>query len=101
RQHERADRDVDEEDPGPVERAGERAAEQHAGRAAAAGDRAPDPEREVALLTLGEGGGEDRQRGRGEQRGAEPLEGPEGDQRTLRPGEPVEQRADTEEREAG
>ena len=37
-----ADRDVHPQHPLPAERVGEDAAEQHAGRAAAAGDRAPD-----------------------------------------------------------
>ena len=99
REHERADRNVDEEDPRPAERARERAAEQHAGRAAAARDRAPDAEREVALAAFLERRRQDRQRGRREQRRAEPLQRAERDQRALRPGEAVEQRADREERE--
>ena len=43
---------------------GENAAEQHAGRAAGAGDGAPDAERLVALRALAEGGGDDRERRR-------------------------------------
>jgi MFS family permease len=89
-QHERgdqdrgdADRDVDEEDPGPAEVRGEHAAEEDArGRAAARGG-AVDPEREVALPALGEGGHQERERGRRHQRAAEALEGAEGDQRAL------------------
>ena len=49
------------------------AAEQHAGRGAAAGDGAPDAEREVALAAFVERRHEDRERGRREQRRAEPL----------------------------
>ena len=80
--------------------AGQDAAEQHAGSAAAAGDRAPDAEREVALAALGERRRQDRERRRREQRAAEPLERAEGDQRALRPGEAGEQRADREEGDA-
>ena len=58
------DRDVDEQDPAPVQAAGQDAAEQHPGRAPGAGDGAPDAERAVALGAFGEGGGDDRQRGR-------------------------------------
>ena len=101
RDHEHADRDVDEEDPRPAERARQRAAEQHARRAAATRGRAPDAEREVALAALPEGRGQDRERGRREQRRAEALHGAEGDQRALRPGEPVQQRADREQRQPG
>ena len=94
--HEQADRNVDEEDPGPAQGAGQRAAEQHAGRTAAARGGAPDPESEVALPSFPEGRRQDRQ-GRGrKQRRAESLDGAESDQRALRPREAVEQRADRE-----
>ena len=75
-----ADRRVHEQHPLPAERLGEDSAEQHAGRAARAGHRAPDAERLVALRALGEGGGHDRQRGGGDQRGAEALHGARDDQ---------------------
>ncbi len=88
REHEHADRHVDEEDPRPAEGARERAAEQHACRAAAAGDRAPDAESAVAVASLVEGRRQDRERGRREQGRAEPLQRAEGDQRARRPGEP-------------
>ena len=103
REHEHgdADRHVDEEDPRPTERARERAAEEHAGRCAAAGDRAPDAEREVPLLSFLERGRQDRERRRREQGSTEPLGGAERDQRAFRPGEPVQQRADGEKGEAG
>src|SRR3712207_7073984 len=42
-------------------------------------DRAPHAERAVALLALGEGGGDDRERGRRGQRRAEALQGPRTD----------------------
>ena len=49
-----ADRHVDEQDPLPAGPLGQHAAEQHAGGAAGAGDRAPDAQRLVALGALGE-----------------------------------------------
>ena len=82
-------------------RARQGAAEQHAGGPAATRGGAPDAEGEVALAAFAEGGHQDRQRGRREQRGAEALKRAEGDQRGLRPGEPVEQRGDGEERQPG
>ena len=74
------DRDVDPQHPLPAEVFGQHAAEQDAGGAAGAGDRAPDPQRFVALGAVAEGGGDDRERGGGEDRGAEPLDGAGGDQ---------------------
>ena len=69
-----ADGQVDEEDRAPVDELGQHAAEQHADRGAGAADRAPDAQR---LGTLGavEGARDDRQRRRGQQRGAEALSG--------------------------
>ena len=66
-----------------LEGARQHAAEQDASRGAAARDRAPDPEREVALAALGEGRRQDRQRGRREQRCAEALQRAEDDQRSF------------------
>ena len=54
--------------PSASQAGGEHAAEQHAGRAAGARDRAPDAERPVALLAFGEGGRDDRQRRRRDDR---------------------------------
>ena len=99
-EHERTDRHVDEEDPRPAEGTRERAAEQHARSAAAAGDGAPDAEREVAVASFLEGRRQDRERRGREQSRAEPLQRAEGDQRALRPGETVEQREDREDRRA-
>ena len=95
-----ANRDVDEEDPRPGERARQEAAEQHAGRGAAAGDRAPDAERDVALAALGEGRRQDRERGGREQRAAEALGRAEGDQRRLATRRSRRQGADREEGDA-
>ena len=96
REHEYADGDVDEEDPGPAECAGQRATEQDAGCATASGGCAPDSECDVAVASLPERRGQDRECRRREQRGAEPLQAAEGDQRRRRPGEAVEQREDRE-----
>src|SRR5262249_43828555 len=70
-----ADGDVDEEDPLPAEAVDDRAADQPGGRRADAAERAPNPECLVALGSLLEGGGDDRDRGRGHDRGPDPLEG--------------------------
>src|SRR4029079_17423512 len=77
------DREVDEEDPLPAQEIGEDTAEQHAGRGTEAADSAPDAERDVALLALGEGGHEDRQRRRRDDRRAEALNRAGADQRGL------------------
>ena len=96
-----ADRHVDEQHPLPAGVLGQEAAEQHAGGAAGAGDRAPDAQRAVALGALGEGRGDDRQRGRGEDRGAEALDGAGGDQPARALGETTGQRGGGEEDQAG
>ena len=95
-----ADRHVDEQHPLPAGPLGQHAAEQHAGRAAGARDRAPDAQRGVALGALLEGGGDDRQRGGRDQRGAEALHGAGDDQPQLALGEAAGQRGDREEDEA-
>ena len=101
RDHDDADRDVQEEDPRPREVGREHAAEQHAGRAAAARGRAPDAEGAVALAPLGEGRDQDRERGGGQQRAAESLQRAEDDQRLLGPRDAAQERADGEEAEPG
>jgi hypothetical protein len=95
-----ADGHVDEEDPRPAQVAGEDAAEQYAGRGAAAGRCAVDPQRHVAVATLGEGRHQQREGGGSEQGAAEPLNRPEGDQRGLRPGDGAQERARGEEEQA-
>ena len=95
-----SDRDVDEQHPPPAQAAGEDPAEEHPGRAAGAGDRAPDAQCAVALGTLGERGGDDRQRRRGDDRRAEALDGAGGDQPPLGLGDPAGERGDREHHEA-
>jgi hypothetical protein len=93
------DRDVDPENPLPAEAIGEDPAEEHARGAAGARDRAPDPQRLVALGAVFEGGGDDREGGRGEDRGAEPLDGSRRHQLAGVGGEPTAQRGEGEEHE--
>src|SRR4029450_1678798 len=59
-----ADRDVDEEDPLPAGAVDERAADEPGGGGADPSERAPYPERLVALSPLLEGRGDDRERTR-------------------------------------
>ena len=77
------DRDVDEQHPAPAQPAGQDPAQQHPGGAAGARHRAPDAERAVALGPVGERGGDDRQRGGGDDRGAQALDRAGGDQPRL------------------
>ena len=79
---------------------GEDAAEEHAGRATGSRDGAPDAERLVALGSVLEGRGDDGERGRREQRGAEALDRPGGDQRALGLGEAAGQGGGGENEEA-
>ena len=95
-----ADRHVDEQDPLPAQVLGQHAAEQHARGAARAGDGAPDAQRAVALGALGEGVGHDRQRGGGDQRGAEALQGARADEPDVGLGQAAEQRREREDDEA-
>ena len=95
-----SDGDVDEEDPLPAQSVREDAAEQHAGRGTEAADGAPDAKGDVALTPLGEGDGEDRERGRRDDRRAEPLERAGSDQRRLRPRQPREEGGEREDDDA-
>ena len=94
------DGDVDDEDPRPAEDVGQDAAEEQAEGAAGAGDRAPDAHRAGAILALGEGGGDDRQRRGGDQGGAEALHAAGDDQHLARVGQGVGGRRRAEERDA-
>jgi hypothetical protein len=94
------DGNIDVEDPRPAERARQGASEQDAGSAPAARCGAPNAEREIALPALTEGRRQDRESGGRQQRSAEPLQRAERNQRSLRPGETVEQRANGEHDEA-
>src|SRR5262245_8266575 len=71
---ENSDRDVDEEDPFPAERVGEDPTHEDTRGGAEATDGAPDAERDVSLATFMERRRENRERGRGDDRRAEPLE---------------------------
>ena len=99
RDRDQADRDVDVEDPLPAEVLGEDPAEQHADRAACAGDRAPDREGLVALDALGERGREDRERRRRDDRRAEPLHGARADEHAARAREAAGERGCHEQQE--
>jgi hypothetical protein len=78
-QRERAERGGDREQqvhvqrPAPRQVLGQHAAEQQAHGAAAARDRAVDAERLAALAGVGEGGRQQRQRGRGQERAERAL----------------------------
>ena len=100
REHERSDRDVDEEDPLPAEVLREDAAEEHADRGARAAERAPDAERLVAVCALLERRRHDRQGRRRDDRRAESLHGAREDQDAGAPREPARQRGEREEDEA-
>ncbi len=76
------DRDVDDEDPAPAQGVDQHPAEDHARRAAEAGQAAPDAHGDVASLAVFEGDGEDAQGGRGQQCATEALDGPRGDQQS-------------------
>ena len=97
----RADRHVDEEDPAPAEQLDDHATEQEAGRAAGAGDRAPDAERPVALAALRERREDDRQRRGRDHRAAEALRAAGDQQRRLRLRQPAGDRRAREQRHAG
>ena len=96
-QHENADRDVDEEDPVPVERVGQDAAEKHADAAAAGGDEAEDAHRLRPVRRLREQRHHQRKGDRGDDGGAESLHRPRADQQLLRGGEAARERSQREE----
>ena len=77
------DRQVDEEDQPPVSDLGEHAAEEDAERGAGATDGTPGGERLRASRAV-EDAGDDRERGRGEHRGAEALARAGGEERWQR-----------------
>src|SRR5581483_4009325 len=84
---------------GPGEVLRERAAEDEADRGAADRDRRPDGERARPLRALREGGGDDRERRRRDQRGAESLQRARADEQRLAGGESVEERCAGEDHE--
>ena len=79
---------------------GQHAAGEHADGGARAAHRAPDAERLVPLRALLEGRGDDRERGRGDDRGAEALHGARADQDALGPGETADERGGGEDDDA-
>jgi hypothetical protein len=83
RQRERgqAEGEVDEEDPRPAGAVDQGAAEQPGRGGADAAERAPDPERLGPLGAVEEGRGDDREGGRGHDRGADALDHAGGKQR--------------------
>jgi hypothetical protein len=89
--HHDPDRDVDEEHPPPGQVGGQYPAQQQADRGAGAGHRRVDAKRPVARGAFGKVGGNQRQRGRRDDRAASALEGPRGQQPPLASGEPTEQ----------
>ena len=95
-----ADRQVDEEDPVPVDRLGQRAAGQQPDRGAGRRDEAVDPDRLRLLARLGEHRDDHPEdHGRGE-RAAGALHEARRDQHLLALGQPAQQRGDGEDREA-
>ena len=99
--HGDADRDVDEEDPVPVDRAGEDAAEQDADAAAAGGDEAEHAHRLRAIGGLGEEVHHQRQRHRRGNRAAQALHRARRDQKVLGVRETARSGREREERDAG
>ena len=96
-----ADRDVDQEDPVPIEVVGEDAAEQHADRAAARRDEAEHAHRLGPLGRLGEEGHHQGQRhGRGNGP-ADALHRASRDEQPLRGRQAAAERRQREERDAG
>src|SRR6266540_1366915 len=100
REHERSNRNVDEEDPLPPQVLRQHAAGEHADGGAAAAERTPDPERLVPVRALLEARHHDRERRRRDDRAAESLHAAGGDQHPLRLGEPAHEGGEREERDA-
>ena len=94
------DGQVDVEDRPPVGELGEDAADEDADRRARSADRAPGGERLRALRAV-EGGGDDRERRRGEDRGAEPLARAGGEEHRRASGHRRGERGSGEDAEAG
>ena len=92
REDERADRDVDEEDPVPAEQVREDPTGQDAGHAAAREDEPEDPHRLGALGCLGEERDHQRERDGGHECAAEALHGAHGHEQLLRRGEAAAER---------
>ena len=96
REDQDADRQVDEEDPVPVERVREDAAEQHADTAAARHHEAEEPHRLGALGWFGEQHHDQREGDRRYDGAAETLHRARSDQEPLRAREPAGERCERE-----
>ncbi len=94
------DRDVDEHDPAPRRELGEKPAGDQTRRAAGGGDRRVEADGANPLLTLGEGGRQERERGGCGQGRARALERPGGQERPRRRCQPAEERADRKDGDA-
>jgi hypothetical protein len=90
------DRDVHEEDPVPAEQVGQDAAEQHADGPSAREHEADHPHRLGALGVIGEEDHDQRQRDRGHDGAAEPLDRARDDQERLGGRQAAQQRRDRE-----
>jgi hypothetical protein len=101
REAEHADRHVDQEDPSPAQRLGQRAADEEAQRAAGHADEHVAAHRPGALGVVRELGRDDREDDR--RRGGAPgsLEEPRDDQRRRRGRQPAQDRGDGEAGQAG
>ncbi len=94
------DRDVDEEDPAPVEPLDEHAAGDQADRAAAGRDAGEDAEGPVAFRAFVEGRGDEGEGGRRGDRAADALEGTGGEELPFALGQSAEERGESEEEHA-
>ncbi|MEO9174270.1 MAG: hypothetical protein ABI317_02065 [Gaiellales bacterium] len=97
----RADRDVHEEDPAPVERVGEHTADDRPGAAAGSGHGAPHTERSLSLGTVAERRHENGEDARRHDRTAHALDRPRGDEKAGRRGERAGERREREHDDAG
>ncbi len=96
-----AERQVDQEDPVPVQRLGEDSAEDLADRRAGRADEAEGADGTAALARLGEERDEHAEADRGGQGAADALEEAGGDQQLRAGGEGAQQRGRGEQRQAG
>ena len=95
-----ADRDVDQEHRAPAGELDQHAAEDLAGHEANRGDRTVQADGTRALRPFGKAGGDERQRGGSDDRGARALEDPGGEQQRGVPGQSASQAGQRERDEA-
>ena len=99
-EHRRPDREVDEEDRVPAERARQDAAEERAERATPSGDETEEAHCLRPLSRRGEEGHDKRERDRRDDRAAQPLHRARPDEGRLRACEAAAERGECEERDA-